>query len=121
MQLEHGAVPEHALGPLAAQDEPRPAGAAPSGRRDRPPARHAQVGAQDDPALETQEQVLAVGRHRLEDPAVDPLGDPLRLRARVRRLGRDAFADQHLQASRGTVDRVPFGHGATVTAGTVVA
>ena len=52
---------------------------------------------------------------RLEHAAVDPLGDALGLRARMRRLGLDPLADEHLQAVRGTVDRVALGHGRTVT------
>jgi hypothetical protein len=37
----------------------------------------------------------------------------------MERLGGDPLADEHLEALCGTVDRVPFGHGRTVTAGTV--
>ena len=115
MQLEHRAVPEDAFGSVAAQHEPRLARPARAGRRDRPPAGHPQVRAQDDATLETEDQVLAVGRDGLEHTAVEPLGDPFRLSARMRRLGGDALSDQNLQPARGAMDRVPLGHAATVT------
>ena len=47
---------------------------------------------------------------RFEHASVDPLGDALDARTRMRRLGLDPLADQRLQAPRGSVDRVPFGH-----------
>ena len=51
-----------------------------------PAAAHAQVAAQDDAALEAQEQVLADRLDTQQAPPVEALGNALRGRARVRRL-----------------------------------
>jgi MerR family transcriptional regulator, light-induced transcriptional regulator len=66
--------------------------------------------AQDDAALEAQDEVLAVRVHRLERPSVDPLRDALGLRAWMRRFGGDPLPDKHLQAPRCQVERIPLGH-----------
>src|SRR5205823_11583998 len=94
MQLEHRSVPEDALRLLAAQHQPRPTDARLAARPDRPPTRHTEVRAHGDPAFEAKNEVLSVRVHRLEHAAVDLLGDALRLRARMRRLGGDALADE---------------------------
>ena len=47
---------------------------------------------------------------RLEHAPVDPLGDALGLRARVRGLGLDPLADERLQPSRRPVETVALGH-----------
>ena len=60
--------------------------------------------------MEAQDEVLAVRVHRLERPSVDSLGDALSLGARMRRFGRDSLADEHLQAARCQVERIPLGH-----------
>ena len=70
---------------------------------------------QDDTTFEAEDQVLAERLDRFERAAVDPLGDALGLRSRMRRVGRDPLADEHLQAACRPVDRVPLGHAATVT------
>ena len=75
-----------------------------------PAPAHAQVAAQDQAALEAQEQVLPDRLDRLEPAAVEPLGRERRGRARVRRLDRDALADQRLQPARRAVERVSLGH-----------
>ena len=75
-----------------------------------PAPAHAQVAAQDQAALEAQEQVLADRLDRLQPAAVESLGRERRGRARMRRLDRDALADQHLQPSRRAVERVSLGH-----------
>ena len=67
--------------------------------------------AQHDAALEAKDEVLAERLHRLERAAVDPLGDSLRPRPRVRRLDRDPLPDERLETPRGTMDRVALGHG----------
>jgi hypothetical protein len=69
------------------------------------------VGAEHDSAVEPKDQVLAVRLDRLEHMAVDPLGDALGSGSWMRRVRGYALPDQHLEALRGTVDRVPFGHG----------
>jgi hypothetical protein len=81
-----------------------------SARPHRPSPRHPQVGAHDHAALEAQHEVLADGVDGLEDAAVDPLGDPLRLRAWVRRVGLDALSDERLQAACRAVERIALGH-----------
>jgi methanogenic corrinoid protein MtbC1 len=68
------------------------------------------VRANRDPALEPEDEVLAVRLDRLEPASVDPLGHALRLGTRVRGLRRDALADEHLEASGRQVQRVALGH-----------
>jgi hypothetical protein len=111
VQFEDGAVPEHSLGPRSAQYEPGFAGTSTTEGRHRPATRQPQVRAEHDATVEAEDQVLADRLDRLEHAAVDPLCDPAGPSPRVRRLGGDPLADQHLEASGGTVDRVPFGHG----------
>lgn len=60
-ELEHGPVPEDALVHIAAQDEPRQPDAARAARLDAPASVHPQVAVQHEPALESQQQVLADG------------------------------------------------------------
>ena len=75
-----------------------------------PAAAHAQVAAEHEPALEAQQQVLADRLDRLEPAPVEALGREHRGRARVRRLDRDALADERLQPARRAVERVSLGH-----------
>ena len=110
VQLENGPVPEHSFGPSPAQHEPRPAGPSTTGRRHRPATGQPQVRTEHDATVEAKDQVLAERLDRFEHAAVEPLGDPTGSSARVRRLGCDPLAYQHLEASCGAVDRVPFGH-----------
>ena len=60
-------------------------------------ARHPQVAAQDDAALEGEQQVLADRFDGEQAPAVEPLGEPSDLGARVRCLDLDSLADERLQ------------------------
>ena len=53
---------------------------------------------------------LPYRRHRLEAAPVDPLGDTLGLRARVRRLGRHAVTDERLEPVCRPVEGVALGH-----------
>ena len=66
--------------------------------------------ANDHAALEAQHEVLADRVDGLEDTAVDPLGDPLGLRARVWRVGLDTLPDERLQAACRTVERIALRH-----------
>jgi hypothetical protein len=68
------------------------------------------VAAEDQPALEAQQEVLADGLHALQRPPVQARRDAGRRRARMRRLDLDALADERLQALRGAVERVALGH-----------
>ncbi len=109
-ELEHRAVPEHALVFRAAQDEPRSPDTLCPARLESPPARHAQVTSQHDASLEAQQEILPDCLDRLQPPTVEPLRDPLHGRARVRRLDLDALADQRLQSRRCPPQRISLGH-----------
>ena len=76
-ELEHRPVPEHRLALRAAQHEPRPARRARARPASAPAARHAQVAAQDDAALEPEQQVLPDGVDRLQAPPVQRSATPL--------------------------------------------
>ena len=95
-KLQHRAVPEHRLVLGAAEDQPRPAAARPPRLVDAPAAGHLQVTAQDETALEAQQQVLPHRLDRLEAEAVEALREPLHGGAGMRRLDLDALADEHL-------------------------
>src|SRR2546421_350206 len=82
-ELEHGAVPEHGLVLGAAQDEPGLSRRCAAARSDAPAAVHPQVTAQDEPAVEAQEQVLPHRLHALEPAAVQSLLEPLDGRTRM--------------------------------------
>ena len=90
-QLQHRPVPQHRLVLGAAQDEPRPAGTPRATLLHAPAAGHAQVAAQDETALEPQQQVLPHRLDRLEPEPVQPLHQPLPARPRVRRLHLDGW------------------------------
>ena len=111
VQLEHRAVPEHALDVLAAEHEPRLARRAPR-RAGGPTSGRSCAGASAGRCRPRSGgcRFLPCALHRFELSPVDPLGDALGLRARMRRLGRDPLADEHLQAARRPVERIPLGH-----------
>jgi hypothetical protein len=68
------------------------------------------VAANDEPALEAEEQILADGLDRFEHPTVDCLGNAGGLRARVRRHRLNPLAYEWLQLARGAMERVALGH-----------
>jgi len=68
------------------------------------------MAAQDPAALEAQQEVLAARLDGFEHPAVEPRRNAGRERPRVYRLDRDPLPDEHLQAARRPVQRIPFGH-----------
>src|SRR4029077_10464416 len=107
---EDRSIPQDALRCVATKDEPGLPGACLAARADRPAARHAQMRADGDSALEPQDEVLAVRVYRLERATVDLVGDALGLRARMRRLRGDTLADEHLEAARRPVERIALGH-----------
>jgi hypothetical protein len=72
------------------------------------------VAAQDEPALEPEQQVLSDRLDRLEPSPVQALRDPRRRGARMGRLDREGLADKHLQALRRAMQGVAFGHGASL-------
>ena len=89
VELEHGPAPEDGLELGAAQDQPGPSSQRGPAWLHDPAAAHPQMRSEDDAALEAKDQVLADRLDRLERPAVEPLGDPLGLGARVRRRDLD--------------------------------
>ena len=109
-ELEHRPVPEHGLVLVAAEHEPRLAAAVRAARIDTPAAVHPQVAPQHEPALEAQQHVLADRFHRLEQPAVEALGEPFDRRPRMRRLHLHALAGEHLQPPRRPMNRITLRH-----------
>ena len=115
VELEDGAVPEHGLALGATQDEPGTAHELRSSRPHLPPARHAQVAAQDDAVLEAEDEVLP-GRLDAKQPtAVEARGELFDRCARMRRLDLDALADECLQPPRGPSQGIAFGHSCQAT------
>jgi hypothetical protein len=70
------------------------------------------VTAQDEPAFEAEQQVLADGLDTHEPLAVQALGQPLDRRTRMGSLNGDPLADEHLKISGGAVKCVSLGHSA---------
>ena len=79
---------------------------------DAPASLHAQVAADDEAALEAEQQVLPDRLDALESAAVEARGKLLYGGARMGSLDFDLLPHQYLQAARGTVKSVPFGHAA---------
>ena len=90
-----GPVPLRRFPSRRAQDEPRapPPGSLAHGP-DAPAPVHPEMAAEDDVALEPEQQVLSHCVDRLQDAAVDPLSDVRHEPARVGRRRLDPFADQ---------------------------
>ena len=65
-------------------------------------------------ALEAKEKMLAHRVYRLEPPAVHPQGDTRHLAARIRALGLDPIANEHLQATGRTMEGIALGHAPSV-------
>ena len=70
--------------------------------------------ADDDAALEAQQEVLANRFDGLEPQPVHAVGDARDGRPRVRRLGLDALPDQRLETAGRAVQRIALGHAASV-------
>jgi hypothetical protein len=97
LELEHGPVPEDCFVLGASQDEPgRPHPLCPA-RVDAPAAGHPQMTPCDDAAFEVEQEVLAHRLDALEHLAVDGGRDPRHLPPRMRRLGLEPLADEHLE------------------------
>ena len=109
-KLEDSTVPEHGLVFAAPQHEPRLAGACRSARLDAPAAVHPQMAAEDEPALEPQEEVLPHRLDLLQPPPVEPLRQPLDRRARMRRLDLHPLADENLEPPSRPMQRIAFRH-----------
>ena len=71
-----------------------------------PASPHAQMTADDDAALEAQQEVLANRFDGLEPQPVHAVGDARDGRPRVRRLGLDALPDQRLETAGRAVQRI---------------
>jgi hypothetical protein len=78
--------------------------------RRRPTSLHAQVAAQDEPALEAEEEVLADCLDVFEPKAIQARRELLYGRARMRCLDLELLSNEHLQATSGAMKGVPFGH-----------
>src|SRR5205823_14003726 len=103
-------VPQRSFDTRCAQHEPWPTGDVTATRSHTPASAHAQVRSQDDAAVESQQQVLAVRVDGFESPPVELRGVDRRLSARMRGLDLDALADERLQPASGAMDRGAFGH-----------
>ncbi len=68
------------------------------------------MAAQDDAAREREVEVLPLRLDALEDPPVEPLGETLHRRARMRRLDLDLLSDKNLQPRGGAMERIAFRH-----------
>jgi hypothetical protein len=71
---------------------------------------HAEVAAQDESALESEQEVLAHRLDALESPSVEPLGEPQHGRARVRRLDGDDLSLEHAKALGRAMEGVALRH-----------
>ena len=111
VELDDRPVPQHRFVRRAAEHEPRLACAEVAAARVNPPAAlHLQMAAQDDAALEAEEDVLAHRLDLLEHAAVQPFGDALHRRRGMRCFDFDAFADEDLQSLRDAVESISLGH-----------
>jgi hypothetical protein len=68
------------------------------------------MAAQDEPALEAEQEVLANGLDAFQAPAVELLGDTGRPRPWIRAFDLDRLADEHLEASSGAMEGITLGH-----------
>ena len=117
VELEHRPVPEDGLALRTTQDQPRPADKLRAFRSYDPAPGHPQVAAQDEVALEPQEEVLAGGLDREQAAPVQLLRHTLDRRARMRSLDLDPLAHEHLQPQRRAGQRIAFGHARQRTPG----
>ncbi|HEX2485117.1 MAG TPA: hypothetical protein VHQ66_07450 [Myxococcota bacterium] len=116
-ELEHRSVPLDSFESLAAEDEPwLPEDARPR-LLDVPATSHAQVAAQDDAALEGEQEVFPDRLDVLEPPAVDPFGHAENGCARMGRLGADHVPFEDAETIRRAVESVSFRHGERHAAG----
>jgi hypothetical protein len=96
---------------LSAQDEPGSAHGPSPRRLDAPATAHAEVAAEDETALECEQDVLADRLDLLESAPVDPSSDSEGGCARVWRRGREDLPLEHAQPVGGAVERVALRHG----------
>jgi hypothetical protein len=109
-QLQDSTPAKHGLVTSAAEHEPGQSGDLGAAGEDAPASGHAQMVAQDEAALEAEQEVLAERLDGLEHARVEALGDRERARTRVARLDLDPIAHEHLEAQRRTVQGIAFGH-----------
>ena len=83
---------------------------------DAPAARHAQVAANGDATVESEQKVLSLDRDGREPPAVDRGGDAGDATSGMRRGGRDDLTDERREPVGDPVDRVSLGHGYDIIA-----
>jgi hypothetical protein len=68
------------------------------------------MAAQDEAAVEVEQDVLADRFHPLEPTAVEPRSETFHRGARMRRLDLDALTHQDLQPAGRAVEGISFGH-----------
>ena len=90
-------------------------------RPHRPATAHAQVRAENDAALEAQDQVLPDRLDRLESPAVEGRRDVRGLRPRVDGFHLERLADERLEPGRGPVEGVALRHSSRSTGASAAA
>ncbi len=109
-QLQDGTAAEHGLVLAAAEHEPGQASDLRAAGEHAPAPGHPQVAAEDEAALEAEQEVLAARLDGFEDVPVEPLGDGKRTRPRVEGLDLDPVAHEHLETKRRSVQGIAFGH-----------
>ena len=112
VELEDGTVEHRADVLLAAQHEPWLPEDGCVATEDAPASLHPQVAADDEAALEVEQQVLTDRLDALQSAAVEARRELLHRGARMRGLDLELLSDQDLQATCGAVKGVPFGHAA---------
>jgi len=110
VELEHRSTREDTDVLLAAKHEPRHPEDLCVARQHAPASFHPHVTAQDDPAFEPKQQVLANRVDRLEPPAVEQRRELLHGRARMRCLDLELVADERLQPARRAVNGISLRH-----------
>jgi hypothetical protein len=110
IELENGAVEHRTDVLVTTQNEPWPAEDRCVAPQHEPTSLHAQVASENEPALETEEEVLADRLDVFEPQAVEAWSKLLHGRAWMRCLDLELLSDEHLQATSGAMKGVPFGH-----------
>lgn len=110
LDLEDGATEQRACVLPAAQEQPRRSDDSRVALEDAPAALHPQVASNGDAALEMKQEVLADCLDAVESTPVQDSVQVLHRGARMRGLDLERVADQHLEATRGAVECITFGH-----------
>jgi hypothetical protein len=109
-EREDGTSSQHRALLPSLEDEPRAPAHRLGLRLQAPTARHAEVTAQHDAAVEAEQEVLAVSIDREQPAAVYPLGDTGCTRPRMKRAHTHPLAGQGLKRPGRAMNGVAFGH-----------